>query len=216
MKAITRNAILEAKAGTPWDTCNKILYELCERYPAHTDRGAVVAKILIIGRAYAAAIERRKNKTAADQNDDFYLTSVAPAVMNSEIDQWLREARAATPGTQDGSRTLLMIHGKVTELFSRISDLEKRSLASKYLHFHVPQLFYIYDTRAVKAMRHFAYLVPRASRTDGTSDHEYRKFVEKCAHLVAHIRREFGLKLSPRQLDNLLLASLADKSRATR
>jgi len=39
------------------------------------------------------------------------------------------------------------------KLFSKISGLNKRSLASKYLHFHVPELFYISDSRAYDAMR---------------------------------------------------------------
>lgn len=216
MKALSQTIILDAMAGTPWDFSNKVLYELCERYPAHTERGIVIAKILLIGRAYAAAIERRKNKSSADQNDEFYLTSVAPVVMSSAIDEWLQEASVAVPGTLDGARAVLLAHGRVTELFSMISGLQKRSLTSKYLHFHVPQLFYIYDTRSVEAMRYFASFLPRASLTDETGDNEYRKFFKKCAHLVDHIRCEFGLQLSPRQLDNLLLASFADKSQVAR
>ncbi|MGQ0578153.1 MAG: hypothetical protein ACT4PQ_04490, partial [Betaproteobacteria bacterium] len=89
--------------------------------------------------------------------------------------------------------------------FSEISDLEKRSLASKYLHFHVPKLFFIYDSRAVEAMREFSDVLPRAGRTDGTGDNEYRKFAEKCSALGAHCTNEFGLCPLPRQIDNLLL-----------
>jgi hypothetical protein len=97
------------------------------------------------------------------------------------------------------------VHGQTTRLFSEISHLEKRSLASKYLHFHVPKLFFIFDSRAVEAMREFSDILPRAGRTDGTGDNEYRKFAGKCSALVGYCNEKFGLRLLPRRVDNLLL-----------
>jgi hypothetical protein len=38
------------------------------------------------------------------------------------------------------------------DLFAAITQREKRSLASKYLHFHVPHVFYLYDSRARRAI----------------------------------------------------------------
>lgn len=162
-----------------------------------------------IGRGYSAAIERRKNNTDEDQNDDFYINVVAPATQSSQIDSWLKSARAAIPGTQSGFNTLVETHYEVTTLFSNISSLEKRSLASKYLHFHVPKLFYILDSRAVEAMRKFSPMLPRASPTIGLADNEYRKFAEKCFHLVQMSEHTFGLSPLPRQIDNLLLTAHA-------
>jgi len=43
---------------TIWDTANGILYGLCRKYPGHTDDAIIVAKLWLIGRSYAAAIER--------------------------------------------------------------------------------------------------------------------------------------------------------------
>jgi hypothetical protein len=83
--------------------------------------------------------------------------------------------------------------------------MQKRSLASKYLHFHVPQMFYIFDTRAVKATREFSDVLPRATKLTGQGDDEYRKFAEKANSLARLCEDKFGLSLSPRQLDNLLL-----------
>ena len=45
-----------------WDFSNKVLYELCSNCPTHKIKYEVLAKIFFIGRIYAAAIERRKNK----------------------------------------------------------------------------------------------------------------------------------------------------------
>ena len=207
MPQLTREIVLNAMSPTPWDFSNRILYDLCAKHPNHTDLGEVLAKILLIGRVYAAAIERRKTKADSDQNDHFYINNVAPAIQDSRMDEWLHRARASVPGTQAGFATLVETHEAVTRLCRKISGLEKRSLASKYLHFHVPQLFYIYDSRAVEAMRDFSKLLPRASRTAGNGDNEYRKFAEKCAGLAKLCASEYGLQLSPRQIDNLLLAT---------
>ena len=48
---------------------------------------------------------------------------------------------------------IISVHNFLTVIFNEISGLDKRSLASKYLHFHLPNLFYIYDSRADNAIR---------------------------------------------------------------
>ncbi|GAA0752969.1 hypothetical protein LRH25_26275 [Ideonella azotifigens] len=201
----TRQRILKAMCPSAWDTANRVLYDLCTAHPAHLHSSGILAKVLFIGRVYAAAIERRRNKNDDHDNDRFYIDTVAPSILKSCIDDWIHKARVATPATPDGLKTMVQVHGLVTSLFGEISDLEKRSLASKYLHFHVPRLFYIYDSRSVKAIREFSDVLPRASRSKGCGDNEYRKFAEKATSLVKHCESEYGLAMSPRQLDNLLL-----------
>src|SRR4029453_4248629 len=112
--------------------------------------------------------------------DSFYVETVGPMLRKSKIDRWIAEVRARRQGT--GVSTLVRVHGLTTDLFCAISGLEKRTLASKYLHFHVPNLFYIYDSRAAEAIREFSFEFPRPSRS-GTGDDEYRKFAERCQHL---------------------------------
>lgn len=191
---------------SPFDISNKVLYDLCSDYPEHKHNDQVIAKILLIGRAYAAAIERRKNKDDGQLNDSFYTETVAPRIISSSIDKWISEAKEATD-TADRIKVLLDVHAKTTQLFHEISKSEKRSLASKYLHFHVPNLFYIFDSRAVIAMSKIAAIVGRASnKTNNGIDNEYRKFVEKCLRIETCIKTKFGVTLTPRQLDNILLA----------
>lgn len=76
--------IKTAKSPSPWRVGNEVLYELCRTRPTHTDEADVIAKIWLIGRSYAAAIERRRNKS--DGNDNFYVDKVAPAIRRSSID----------------------------------------------------------------------------------------------------------------------------------
>lgn len=197
------SAITFARLPSPWDLGNEVLYELCRTHPLHTDVPSVVAKVWLIGRAYAAAIERRRNKS--DQNDDFYVQKVGPSIIHSEIDSWITTSKQWDRPSKQSFSTLLEVHNRTTQLFSHISGLEKRSLASKYLHFHVPSLFYIYDTRAVEAMRELGSVVGRVGRGVATADNEYRKFAEKCLSLQQHIESELSVSLTPREIDNLLL-----------
>lgn len=198
-----RSSVEKARSPSPWDLGNDVLYELCRKHPLHHEAPAVIAKVWLIGRSYAAAIERRREKD--DKNDDFYVQTVAPAIINSEIDAWIGSAAQYETPSATSLEAILATHAKVTELFNQISGLEKRSLASKYLHFHVPNLFYIYDTRAVEAMRTLSSVVGRVSKGGTHADNEYRKFAEKCLRLQEHVKEQFNVLLTPRELDKLLL-----------
>ena len=200
---LTTDLIKKAQADSPWDTGNNVLYSLCRTHPKHINTDEVVAKIWLIGRSYAAAIERRRNADAYD--GDFYLDKVAPPIIESDIDAWIHTA-AHTGELVDASLpTSLFVHQQVTSLFNRISGLEKRSLGSKYLHFHLPHFFFIYDSRAVRGISKLATVVGRATQMNTQADREYKKFAAKCLRLQRHISNEFGVSLSPRQIDNLLL-----------
>jgi hypothetical protein len=54
-----------------WEFGNNVLYGLCENNFEHTDKSKVIAKIWIIGRSYAVAIERRKTEDKM-QTEEFY------------------------------------------------------------------------------------------------------------------------------------------------
>ena len=211
---LTLHDVENAMGPTPWDLGNQVLYDLCRQHPGHTDEQAVIAKIWIIGRVYAAAIERRRNKTLNGDKmptgDRFYREVVLPNVLTSDLDDWLFEARAAQPSTPQGIATLVDVHCRTMNLFKDISGLEKRSLASKYLHFHVPQLFYILDARAAQALRNLDNDVPRETRIVGLGDREYRGFVNRCEDLRGFCHAQFGLNMGPRKIDNLLLLLQAD------
>ncbi len=81
---IARDDVDYALSPSPWDLGNQVLYSLCQDHPKH-DRGhEIIAKVWLIGRSYAAAIERRKN--AKDSSDDFYETTVVEKMKKSPVD----------------------------------------------------------------------------------------------------------------------------------
>src|SRR5262245_1909405 len=132
MPVLDRRRVLRAMDANCWDFSNQVLYDLCRAHPTHEKESIVIAKILVIGRVYAAAIERRRSKKQEEGTDNFYVDTVAPMLMKSEIDRWIAEARASRPGTPSALTTLVKVHRDTTALFHEISGLEKRSLASKY------------------------------------------------------------------------------------
>lgn len=201
---ITRELLDEALAPTPWDLGNKVLYDLCTSHPRHDDEQAIIAKIWLIGRSYAAAIERRRTSSiAASPGDLFYEVDVVRAIRGSAIDDWLDSISESD--LRNGSRSLA-IHKKVTDLFQRISGLDKRSLASKYLHFHKPGHFFIFDARAKDSVSAIlkGYRSRRSNKTDD-SDSTYQNFWQRCDELHSRISSSLGVSLTPRQLDKLLL-----------
>lgn len=204
-QVITLEQVITACARTAFDLGNDYLYRLCKEHPGHKRADEILAKLILIGRTYAASIERRKLE---DQNgpkgDTFLLEKVIPKIKGNEkqIEEWMSDVtRQPTPEVCIG------VHAKLTDLFCKISGMRNRSLASKYLHFHRPNNFYIYDSRAWNSIKE---KVPgNRSKVDSATkeDAEYARFYRMCVELVADIERRFHVKLTPRQLDNLLIGS---------
>jgi hypothetical protein len=201
-RPVAKTEIDAAQGPSVWDIGNRVLYDLCREHPKHTAENEIIAKIWLIGRSYAASIERRKK--VDEVGDEFYEAIVAPTMRESAIDEWLHACSTdGSPGTSKG----IAVHKQLMDLFASITDLDKRSLASKYLHFHLPESFFIYDSRARQAITK---VVPRLDKlpeiSGETFDKEYKDFVRRCLWLREDISSTYSVMLTPRQIDKLLLA----------
>ena len=194
--------VTSAKSNDIWSLGNQVLYDLCEKYPKHTCPEQIVAKIWLIGRSYAAAIERRKNKTT--ENDIFYEKTVVRAIIQAKLDLKLEKLMKFTQITDDSIIPILDIHKYLMAVFEKITSLKKRSLVSKYLHFHFPDLFYIYDSRAMTALRKLQkgkrFKLPQCEL-----DKEYATFFLRLHSLQKDIVKETKVFLTPREMDRILL-----------
>lgn len=194
----------------PWTLGNSVLYKLCKDHPLHKTDEEVSAKIWLIGRAYAASIERRKKKY--NINDDFYSDVVVPKIRKSDIDKWIKNSK-----TERSKESCLLAHKKTTDLFKDISGLKKRSLASKYLHFHLPDLFFIYDSRSGGAinvlLRELNVGTIDSKFNDNKSDKGYFSFFTKCLKAQKEINKQYNVLLNCRQLDTLLISIANQKLR---
>ncbi len=208
--------LIQNSEQTEWNFSNKILYEMCSRYFSHERVDEIVGKVLMIGRVYSAAIERRKNKI--ESNDQFYIEKVAPKFRDSELDFHLQKLQSESKQTEDNIAGLLETHLYLIKLIKELTEQEKRSFSSKYLHFHLPQLFFIYDTRAVKAIRVLGIKMSREQKErlkEGGKDIEYAKFFYKCVNLKKKIKADWNLDLTNRHLDNILMAVIEQDEKAS-
>ncbi len=173
----------------------------------HDSDECILTKVLFIGRIYAAAVERRKSKSSMI-NDKFYTEIIAPAFKKSELDTKLSKLKFLTLDKEENIISALQTHHYLTAILKVITALEKRSFSSKYLHFHIPEMFYIYDSRAVTAMREFKIKLPTELEeliNVKDIDKEYAAFFFKCVTLKNMVKDTYQINLSNRQLDNLLL-----------
>src|SRR5690606_24597290 len=95
---------------------------------------------------------------------------------------------------------------KLVKDLYEITGLDKRSFASKYLHFHLPDLFFIYDSRAVTALGKYKIKSKLSNKFKSkTIDKEYANFFCKCFELKNIIDKLHNVQITPRHLDNLLI-----------
>lgn len=164
-------------ASTHWFLFDKILYDLCQQYPRHNNAHEVVAKIAMIGRAYSASVERRKN--AETTNDrDFYYGYVAPLIVDSDLDERLDALRQYQSPTTENLHEILDTHLYLQELLKKATEMDKRSFVSKYLHFHCPNLFYIFDSYSDREINGIVKSIGKWSCPSG-ADYCYAKYCEK-------------------------------------
>ncbi len=206
MKEQLTTELIETCKINVWNFGNGILYKLCAENFFHTEDEQILAKVWLIGRAYAAAIERRRIKEAI--NDDFYIDKVVPAFKNSELDSRLRELRQFDKLTEENLEKMLETHHYFTKLTADLTGLKKRSFCSKYLHFHLPNMFPIYDSRVVGSLRKLISRTPvRFSQIMNSKrvDCEYAIFACKSLEMRQDIEKTFGEELTLREFDNLLI-----------
>jgi hypothetical protein len=162
----------------------------------------ITAKIWLIGRSYAAAIER--GRTMEEDGDSFYELKVVPKILSSCLDEYLYKVRQLSEITSESTPIILETHKYLTDLFASISGKNNRSLASKYLHFHCPSVFFLYDSRAVSGSR-VAFPRFRAKTPINNFDADYAKFFLKATQLRNEIYNKEGRLLSTREIDNILI-----------
>lgn len=207
---ISRTDIEQATddARDPWSISNGVLYALCKRHPEHQNLQASTAKMLIIGRTYAAAAERGRSagQAAHVSGDEFYTTVLPRALKRSRVDELLLPLRRERVATDENVVAALGVHWELMRVLSAVTGVEKRSLASKYLHFHVPALFFLYDSRADRTLSRLSPIRRRsAALRELGGDLAYTRFVSYAMALRDQLAARFGVRLSPRQLDRLLL-----------
>lgn len=190
------------------DFGNSILLRMCEEKPKHVDVEVVHGKLWLIGRAYAAAVER----TSAGR---VLMKHVAGALVESEIDSRIAGIADILRVDSTNIDRVLDVHYYLTALFKSATGHAKRSLASKYLHFHAPNAFFIFDSIAAKYLAGALRGIKRPRESGASKDwHDptYAAFARGCLYYRDHfLQKELDPPVTPRDVDKVLY----DKAAAT-
>jgi hypothetical protein len=203
--SVARKAIKDAS----WDVANKVLYDLCRTHPNHDDEAVNIAKVWLIGRAYATAIERGSKSDR--QGDDLYTKRVGPTLKQCGMDKVLMPRRKLR---RPDAKIVCKAHAAIVVRFRRISKLNHPSLASKYLHFHCPEAAYIYDSRAKRAIGGLSKTTLTRKEIRKAKE-GYPRFFLRCEAFREKLEDALGRKVTPRELDKVLLAADRQLSKAT-
>jgi hypothetical protein len=186
---------------------NRVLYDMCKNYPSHDNEKHTESKILIIGRAYSASLDRRTDKSI--KTEDLYAL-VAHQLKESDLDDRIEKLSSknlsdiSTRTNDEIINQVLELHGAFMSILESCVKMNKRSLASKYLHFHLPELFFLYDSYAVQELRGI-YPRLKVQIPDISCDREYATFYHKMLIFRNEIKAQYEYSLNPRKLDQLLL-----------
>ena len=196
------------KANELWQFGNNILYKMCQSNFEHTKQEIIAGKLWIIGRSYAAALERRK-KYNNISSEDFFTNYVIPKMLTNAhtIDTFIDKAKKYNYTMKDNIDKILYIHKFLTDLFYELTGLNKRSLASKYLHFHCPDLFFIYDSRAHSNLVQFVKKKKKYNieQPEILYDTIYEDFYYRALKLLNYVQTQYNKEITPRDIDNILV-----------
>lgn len=176
---------------------NEVLYRMCKERPLHNDVDTVSSKLWLIGRAYSASIERKAGK-------DFKIQQAAELIISSEIDSEISNIQKIDRPTHENIDQILRAHKHLMDVLCEATGLEKRSLASKYLHFHAPKAVFIYDSIANRNVR--SILKGFRVKISNPYDYGYSAFCYRCIYYRdTKFEKEIGGLSTPRRLDMQLL-----------
>lgn len=113
--------------NTKWVYGNEVLYNMCKANPRHDNADIIVGKIWLIGRSYAAAIERTKG---VGEIADFYYDIVAPKLLSvgEELDRRIAELNAIPHLYNQSLDRVLNTHKFLVDVFSYITKTNQKSV----------------------------------------------------------------------------------------
>ncbi len=191
-----------------WELSDKVLYKMCQDHPNHNDSKEIIMKTRIIGRVYSVQLERRKNKGTLN-GDKFYEKKVIPTFKNSGLDGRLSKLRSKTLSPKIFDE-VFQVHKDLMDKIYVITKMDNRSFCSKYLHFHLPDLFFLYDSRLRQSVSILKGIISTEQKHEfllntNEIDIEYVEFYLKCYNLRTELETFFNRKLTIREFDTVMI-----------
>jgi len=208
---------------------------MCEENLKHDDKDIVEGKIWLIGRSYSASPERRQGKsnkknTSYNKQSDF-LQEISKTIADDpdarKLDKEIESMRSTRYNFADNLKQDLTIIRKTIELVQLLNGIVKKasnkynsdskrkaennvSFASKYLHFHLRDIVYLYDSISRENTQNHININYKDNdfKTFVNSFEDiykvYTKHTLRC-HCIAIELMKKGKDYSPRAVDDLLL-----------
>jgi hypothetical protein len=153
MKKIGEN---EFKKLLENDIANRVLYDMCQKYPSLNNVNQLSAKCFIIGRSYAVSPQRGVINGTGGMNYMFFDQYASTLLMEfqkishiPDMDEHIKKLSTIRIDSFDtlvkGLEMVILFN---ESSYSAIKDWGGKntiSFATKLLHFHLPQLVYIKD-----------------------------------------------------------------------
>jgi hypothetical protein len=187
---------------------NEILYQMCKASSSHDDFDITRGKIILIGRSYAASLERTPYKVDGDMYQRVFKAMKNDRDENGmTLDAQLKDFQKIKDKNEQNLSmvsTVLFLNG----ILKKVVGINKISLSSKYLHFHCP-LFPIYDSLSTQALRGLIDIAdlnkyPQLKFLHGKND-IYSKHVAKIMYLEDRLACNGYPKQTARDIDTFLL-----------
>jgi hypothetical protein len=126
-----------------------------------------------------------------------------------DLDGQIMKLKRYSNSSKNSVDIALRLHKQFICFWHYITGKNNRSFVSKYLHFHCPDRFFIYDSRAVKEINKCVSIKGQYKYDEQTYDVDYMKFYIRMLALQKYIKDNdkysYKEKLTPRQIDNWLL-----------
>ena len=113
---------------------NSILYRMVYNHPSNKKDDWIVAKFWLIGRSYAAAIERRTKKAVEETKGEFYYNYVVPTIKELKLDARIKNIKKNFSEINENTiKEVIKLHKDLEDAIYKITYIHKKSLVSKYL-----------------------------------------------------------------------------------
>lgn len=201
-KKLTPELVQEALNDEFWSERDRFLESLCR--DSNPSEEEVAARLLIVGRTYAAPLERFQG---AKRKWFHAYRGVAKRLVDKgflqELGQFDPPEFWSSAATQ---MEVLRLHRQLIELLG--CKKNPRSLASKFMHFHRPDVVLIFDNNArAAASRTMESLRLQVEKLDihGVDD-PYRRYLQNALALKRHIEDQIEIEVpTPRDLDKIII-----------
>lgn len=130
-----------------WIALDRPILTTCNDHPSHTDYCEVYAKVALVNRIYNAQLGRGKRRKYEAED------RVANALFKSDIDRFIEPLLSLSGLSEPVLPKVIDCHKQLVKVVRRGAGNDAVSFSSKYLSFHSPRVFPIFDSRAVKTAR---------------------------------------------------------------